>query len=190
MEELFQTILGFIPVALFITLRILAVRRKQARQQQEASPAPPPGPSLPGRGGPVTGAYGDDESSAVLPAPSVVRAKPQALPRTDKGEVFSAWNLPVDSAGAAGSVTAGGTPRAAVKGLGEIQPLKPVPHPAFEAAQAIGAAAEISPEPAMARPRGIRQAGSGRGFPENLDHLPVLKRAVVLAEILGPPKGI
>jgi hypothetical protein len=31
---------------------------------------------------------------------------------------------------------------------------------------------------------------TGGGFPENLSYLPALKRAVVLAEIMGPPKGL
>jgi hypothetical protein len=31
---------------------------------------------------------------------------------------------------------------------------------------------------------------AGAAFPQKLDYLPPLKRAVVLAEILGPPKGL
>jgi hypothetical protein len=34
------------------------------------------------------------------------------------------------------------------------------------------------------------KSGSGRTFPQNLDYLPPLKRAVVLAEIIGRPKGL
>jgi hypothetical protein len=32
-------------------------------------------------------------------------------------------------------------------------------------------------------------AGGGAAFPQNLEYLPPLKRALVLSEILGPPKG-
>jgi hypothetical protein len=56
----------------------------------------------------------------------------------------------------------------------------------------------LAPEPALfseipSAPAAPVQSVSGRtggGFPENLNYLPALKRAVVLAEIMGPPKGL
>ncbi|WP_411044313.1 hypothetical protein [Treponema sp. TIM-1] len=51
----------------------------------------------------------------------------------------------------------------------------------------IPASAPLFPE-TPAAPAPLRTAG--RGFPENLNYLPALKRAVVLAEIMGPPKAL
>ncbi|MDR1128462.1 MAG: hypothetical protein LBL20_04045 [Treponema sp.] len=54
-----------------------------------------------------------------------------------------------------------------------------------------------APESGLSPGGGAQYAGQGRarparraGFPERLDYLPPLKRAVVLAEILGRPKGL
>ncbi|MDR2631987.1 MAG: hypothetical protein LBC60_13805 [Spirochaetaceae bacterium] len=36
----------------------------------------------------------------------------------------------------------------------------------------------------------VMDQASREGFPENLNYLPVLKRAMVLTEIMGPPKAL
>jgi hypothetical protein len=181
MEELFQTILGFIPIALFIGFRILAARRHQVRRQ-EAVDSSPSGPFPPERPGPITGSYEDDEAPAVFPASPAVPAKTQGLPRTDKGEVFSAWELPVEPAGPAPAP--GEAARAPAKPLAETQPSRLGLPPVFEK-PVLAAGGGEPPGPAAE----LHEASSG-GFPGNLNYLPGLKRAVVLAEILGPPKGI
>jgi hypothetical protein len=40
------------------------------------------------------------------------------------------------------------------------------------------------------RPRPYQAEFSEKPFPENLDYLPPLQRALALSEILGPPKGL
>ena len=60
-----------------------------------------------------------------------------------------------------------------------------VPNGAFPPAAVSGT------KPASAPGRNVAAASSGqRDFSFNLSHLSALKQAVVLAEILGPPKGI
>jgi hypothetical protein len=47
------------------------------------------------------------------------------------------------------------------------------------------------PEPAFAlAPVSRAEVAPKRAFPENLGYLPALKRAVVFAEIMGPPKAL
>jgi hypothetical protein len=52
----------------------------------------------------------------------------------------------------------------------------------------------LFPEAPLAAAAPEKPAGTGRaageGFPENLNYLPALKRAMVLAEIMGPPKAL
>jgi hypothetical protein len=113
-------------------------------------------------------------------------------------EAFSAWNLSVDDEAA--PVIPPPPPAAAPR---------PVPESSlFPALIADAALTEEKREPAgplfppvpvagpSAKDRRKGESGgrgNGRakrgGFPERLDYLPPLKRAVVLAELLGAPKG-
>ncbi|AEF83360.1 hypothetical protein [Leadbettera azotonutricia] len=50
--------------------------------------------------------------------------------------------------------------------------------------------APASPAPDFQRPGVYRTEPLGKPFPENLDYLPPLQRALILSEIFGPPKGL
>jgi hypothetical protein len=50
--------------------------------------------------------------------------------------------------------------------------------------------AVFSEIPSAPPPRPQANRAGGKGFPENLAYLPALKRAMVLAEIIGPPKAL
>jgi hypothetical protein len=93
----------------------------------------------------------------------------------EDGGAFSAWDLPVSD-----------EPEFPVPAPGPAPAplLFPVPVPA--------AGAAYGPEAALpAPPPRPRKAAEGAGkFPGSLNYLPPLKRAVVLAEILGAPKGL
>ncbi|MDR2784914.1 MAG: hypothetical protein LBB83_03255 [Treponema sp.] len=131
----------------------------------------------------------------------------------DDGGAFSAWNLSVDdetsSAFPASPHPASPHPVAAPRPVSVSFPA-PVsgsfPFPALLADSAPGAESRepgrpLFPSvPEAGSPskdrRGGRSGGRSKGrtkraagFPEKLDYLPPLKRAVVLAEILGTPRG-
>jgi hypothetical protein len=53
-----------------------------------------------------------------------------------------------------------------------------------------GTEAAASPAAEAAASRAAGNSRTNRGFPQKLDTLPPLKRALVMAEILGKPKGI
>jgi hypothetical protein len=120
---------------------------------------------------------------------------------TDEGEAFSAWALSVDDE----SALPVSPPPAAVPFSAPLP--DPSPFPALIADSALGAekygAEGLFPlfmpeaEPSIdGKGRGKARSNAGlkriavsAGFPGKLDYLPPLKQAVVLAEILGPPKG-
>jgi hypothetical protein len=59
----------------------------------------------------------------------------------------------------------------------------PIPRTALFPEPPPAAAARAKPAAGSGRP-------AGEGFPGNLNYLPALKRAMVLAEIMGPPKAL
>jgi hypothetical protein len=75
-------------------------------------------------------------------------------------------------------------------------PKKPRPLPLVEfpagPLEAAPPAAALLPSAAPPRPvrKAVPQAKTKAGFPENLGHLPPLKQAVILGDILGPPKAM
>jgi hypothetical protein len=128
----------------------------------------------------------------------------------DEGEAFSAWSLSVDDEPAAAlpvSPLPFAAPRPAVALFSAPLPAPlpdPSPFPALIADSAVGAeknGAEGLFPPSLpnsgpsidgnGRVKARSSAGLKRsaGFPGKLEYLSPLKRAVVLAEILGPPKG-
>jgi hypothetical protein len=129
----------------------------------------------------------------------------------DADEAFSAWALSVDDE--AGSAVRVSPPPAAVPRPVAVPFSAPLSaasssFPFLIANSALGAekhGAERPIPPSVPEEGGPLIYGNGRGkarsnaglkrsavsagFPGKLDYLPPLKRAVVLAEILGPPKG-
>ncbi|MDR1352143.1 MAG: hypothetical protein LBK05_02580 [Treponema sp.] len=138
----------------------------------------------------------------------------------DEDEAFSAWNLSVDddekpAAPALPAQTAAPRPvsvpfsaplSAPDSGFFPALPSAPDSGPFSTLAAAPASGAENpeperpyfpAPESGLPPGGGAQYAGRGKarlagraGFPERLDYLPPLKRAVVLAEILGRPKGL
>jgi hypothetical protein len=112
----------------------------------------------------------------------------------EEDEAFSAWNLSIDDE----NVPAVPVPPAAAPRPVSVPLSAPFPAPAAEKREPAGPLFPAAPEagPPVTDRRGgqsgRRNKGrtkKGAGFPEKLDYLPPLKRAVVLAEILGAPKG-
>jgi hypothetical protein len=66
-------------------------------------------------------------------------------------------------------------------------PVKMPQHMVLPAAEALPSAQKNDPAPRVESRSARRGAG---GFPAGLERLPSLKKAVILAEILGPPKGM
>jgi len=139
MDELFETLLTLVPIALIIALRVVASKRKKAESAERGKlqaflasrmKAPPP------------------VARPIIPEAAIAESVPPA------GDGASS---PVD----AGPMVAGIAAQAAAPSLpvGRTKPASKVP----------------------ARP--------AAAFPANLDYLSPLRRAVVLAEVLGPPKG-
>ena len=122
----------------------------------------------------------------------------------DDGE-FSAWDLSVDDE--AEPVVPAAAPRpVSVSFPAPLSAPASGPFPALNAASALGTENREPERPSFpsmpeagssikaqrkgqSRDRNKGQAKRAAGFPEKLDYLPPLKRAVVLAEILGAPKG-
>jgi hypothetical protein len=127
----------------------------------------------------------------------------------DEDEAFSAWALSVDDESALPAAALPVSPAAVPFSTPLSVPLSASSSfPALIANSALGAekyGAEGPFPPSAPEEAGPSIDGNGRGktrsnaglkrsavsagFPEKLDYLPPLKRAVVLAEILGPPKG-
>jgi hypothetical protein len=100
-----------------------------------------------------------------------------------EGGVFSAWALSVD---AEANVPAVAVPVSPAALPFFVQPSAPVPGPSpFPALGADSEATARETGPSVS----VRNRARSAAFPEKLDYLPPLKRAVVLAEIFGPPKG-
>ena len=124
----------------------------------------------------------------------------------DADEAFSAWALSVDDeAGSAVPVTA---PRPVAVSFSAPLSADSSSFPSLIADSALGAekygaegpfppsvpeeAGPLIDGKGLGKARsnaGLKRSAVSAGFPEKLDYLPPLKRAVVLAEILGPPKG-
>jgi hypothetical protein len=106
------------------------------------------------------------------PAPTVER-------EAEYEGVFSAWDLPVSPREAA-------PPPAAVPKPADPSLLSSAPAMVWEA---IPVAASRAPAP-VASPQGPSPARTGAGADVSLRSLSSLRRGIILAEILGPPKGL
>jgi hypothetical protein len=146
MDELFETLLTLVPIALIIALRVAASKKKKAESAERgklqaflaARMKAPPSAAQP-----------------IIPKPTIVEAPGFAESATPAGDAALS---PVDAGPmVAGSASPAGAPSLPVDGT------RPAPK-------------------AAARP--------AAGFPASLDYLSPLRRAVVLAEVLGPPKGL
>jgi hypothetical protein len=101
----------------------------------------------------------------------------------DEDRTFSAWALSVDAEADVPTVV---VPVSPVAVPFPALPLSPVlsPFPFLALDEDSAAMRETGPSV------GTRNKAWSATFPGKLDYLPPLKRAVVLSEILGPPKGI
>ncbi|MDR1949716.1 MAG: hypothetical protein LBQ38_10010 [Spirochaetaceae bacterium] len=161
MDELFDSLFGLVPVALFVGYWILAIRRGIVNRRKQQAAAE--GQLRESSGGAEKAGSPDDEHEAH----------------------FSAWDLPVSPEEEAPArpvpeksprERSGGIAFPTLQEYLKAKPENPVPAPVAE---------REKPKPVPAG----KQAHGERAFPERLNRLPPLKRAVVWAEILGPPKG-
>jgi hypothetical protein len=135
MDELFETLLTLVPIALIIALRVATSKRKKAESAERGK----------------------------LQAFLASRMKaPPPVARPIIPEAAIAESVPPAGDGASSPVDAG--------------PMAPLPPPPPRSMDGAKQAPKSSARPAAA-------------FPANLDYLSPLRRAVVLAEVLGPPKG-
>jgi hypothetical protein len=188
MDFIFDNLIFVILIAVTVVSQIgrLLIRRAEKRKREERGER-----AEDRRAAAVRGVYGEYEGG-----------------EEDEGEdgAFSAWNLSVEDEGAGAALAVPVSPFPATAPRPVAVPFSapfsapfPAPYPVLAAGPALGAE-KHGPEgfsPPAPEP-GALVGGNGRpggrvkrraGFPGKLDYLPPLKRAVVLAEILGPPKG-
>jgi hypothetical protein len=172
MEDLFSTLLGLIPISLIIAIRLFAAMKKD----RKAAPAPR-------RVEPLTKSaeeksfrpHWEDSKEFSSPFPKV----PQVRKEADKRRF-----------------------QAARPNRGGAKPQKP--NKAYGARAAVPAAAPSAlfaprekpdlgslaqERPASNAAPGTQSKETQSGFPGNLARYTPLQRAVIMAEILGPPKG-
>lgn len=175
MEDLFSTVLTVIPIALFVGIRLLAEQRKKRKKEEQGRLAEilvalskdRPAQSVSVRSDEdefdAHSLEPDDDEDAV-PAPPPPR-KPAARPL---------WETPPVVPSALSEPLAPDTAHDPVESPAAMVPLQP----AHGAAVTVSTVASVAAYPESA-------GGIGR-----LDRLPPLKRAIVLTELLGAPKGL
>ncbi|MDR1410953.1 MAG: hypothetical protein LBI91_01965 [Spirochaetaceae bacterium] len=142
----------------------------------------------------------DDEPAPAVPAPpapaaakySVAAPLSDPVPAPFSAPLFAPVSAPArDSSpfpGIAAGAVSGFAAGAGTRGAGGIFP------PSVSSMPEAGASVNNngrSGDPGNARSGpGFKRGAVSAGFPERLGYLPPLKRAVVLAEILGTPKGL
>jgi hypothetical protein len=165
MSSIFETLFTLIPIALILAVRVIMMRKKQ----QESSDRPPSGQGSPPRSsvetGPAPRGLGvvavDGAAKRKGPKP-MGQILPAAFPeKTDSGSAY---------AHPSGTKTDPGSSRAA------------------PGANAPGANAPGANAPGANTPRA--SAAQQHGVFGKIERLSPLKRAVVLSEVLGKPKGM
>jgi hypothetical protein len=174
MEELFNTLIGFLPIAAIIAIRIFAGMQKNQRRS-----ASPPRPEIfeekEEKEEESFRPHWEESASSASPFPRKVPVpKPWErtwIPEPDAGERSAAGERPVFP--------------------GEVPGPAKAPPPAETYASQMGAwnsAPEFSAgKKSPADAKAARTAA--RPFSWNLESYPPLQRAIILAEILGPPRG-
>jgi hypothetical protein len=181
MFELFENF-PFLVVMIFVILfRVLSARAKQQKRGNDRPPRNLSGPFKPLE---KAGNYEDkDEDDKFFPGKSpfpadifhegpVLREGESALPPLEK------------------TVIAAARP-AGAPGLPKLppRPLPVKPPLTVQSAVVLSPAAAPAPGALVYGEAGGEGGWGGKAFPGSLDYLPPLKRAIVLSEIFGPPKG-
>lgn len=179
MEDIASTILTIIPIALFVGIRILIEQRKKQKKETQGKLA------------------------EMLVSLSRDRPTQSVSVRSAEDEFDAHSLVPDDDEEESPSPPPPAPPRAPIaKPLWESAPVLPItvsaPLPTEYAAyvppESPAATARAEPDHRAAVPAKTTPAAAADSAPSSgigrLDRLPPLKRAVVLAEVLGTPKGL